>query len=423
MDAVRGASALLGAVTVLGVAGCRPAGPAPTAPIPGLPRTEPTVRVGIAVDTAEAVVGADAPFTLTLAGGSALAEAGAGEQWTFTADTAGRLLGESTDGEHVGPVDRPVRVEPRTGDAVLITGRPYRGAALIRAVGPRQVTVVNTVALEEYLLGVVPAEIPATELEAVKAQAVAARTYAIGHLGHRDALGFDFFATVADQVYGGIAEERPTANIAVEETRGQIVSYEGRPILAFYFSTCGGRTAAIQDVWSRPALPYLQSVSDRIPGTEDRYYCETSNRFRWTEEWTGDALAAILVEGLSEYTGSPVGPTASVRDVEVTERTQSGRAGVLEVRLGDGASYGVRGDSIRWVLRPEADRILNSTLLFELEQEREGDLIRRLVVHGGGWGHGVGMCQVGAIGRARAGQDYREILRAYYRGTEVTDLY
>jgi stage II sporulation protein D len=412
------------AAVALVLAACRPAGP-PVAPGVGLPRTEPTVRVGIAVDTPRVAVGAGTSYEILDARGEVVVSARAEDVWSFTADGRGRLTGRNQAGRSVGPLEPPVRVRARGAGPVTIAGRPYRGGAVLLSNRPGRVTAVNIVELEEYLLGVVPSEIgrrPAEELEAIKAQAVAARTYAIANLGGRESLGFDYYATTADQVYGGIAAEDSVVSRAVEGTRGEILTYAGRPILAYFHSTCGGRTADISEVWPwRAPQPYLRSVSDRIPGT-DRHYCDASNRFRWTTTWTGEQLARILATTLMNRAGEGASRVRRVERVELDGKTGSGRAKAVRI-VADGQTYRVRADSIRWVLRPEPGRILNSSLLLSLEQKRTGGEVRQLVARGGGWGHGVGMCQWGAIGRARAGQNYREILSAYYRDTRISRLY
>src|SRR5690606_14381439 len=152
-----------------------------------------------------------------------------------------------------------------TNDGFLrIAGQPYRGTATVRTPRPGRVTVVNEVDMEQYLLGVVPYEIGRVGpelLEASKAQAVAARTYAYRYLGRRASLGFDVFATVEDQVYGGAEGEHPPVSEAVLATAGEILTYRGEPIEAFYHSTCAGQTAAIEEVWPQEApRPYLISV-------------------------------------------------------------------------------------------------------------------------------------------------------------------
>jgi stage II sporulation protein D len=304
-----------------------------------------------------------------------------------------------------------------TDGRVRIDGTVYRGAVLLRR-GEAGVTAVNLVDLETYLLGVVPLEIgrgrPPEELEAVKAQAIAARTYTIRHMGRRDDKGFDLYATVADQVYGGADAEDEVASRAVRETTGEILVHDGEPIEAYYHSTCGGRTAAIEEVWGGSPRPYLKSVSDRRP--DGGWYCESSNRFRWTEEWDAEELRATL----SRTLGGGDDQVTTVEAVEVTGRTRSGRAEALRIRTNLGQAR-VPGDSIRRVLAPEPGRILNSSAIDVDTQLSDDGLALR--VEGAGWGHGIGMCQVGALGRARDGQSYREILLTYYPETRIARLY
>jgi stage II sporulation protein D len=381
------------------------------------------VRIGIVIDQPEAKLGAPGPFDLHVAGGDRLATGRAGEQWTVTA-VNGALEARAADGRTTGPVNGMLRISAREG-MITIGERVYRGDALVAARDGGRVTVSNALALETYLRGVVPREIghrPPGEIEAVKAQAVAARTYAIGNMAVRTRFGFDFFATDQDQVYGGVADEDTVANRALDETRGVIASFDGRPIIAYYSSTCGGQTANVEDVWPwRTSAPYLRSVSDRMPGS-DRYYCDTSNRFRWTTTWTRQQLLETLAGTLTAHKARPAGPIRRVEDIAIGQRSPSGTVSV-ELRV-DGQEYHLRADSLRWVLRPQpGGGILNSARLSELEKEIHGGEVTALSVGGNGWGHAVGMCQVGAIGRARAGQSYRQILEAYYTGIDLTDLY
>lgn len=424
------AAALAVAIGLLGA--CRPSARPVVVPA-GLPDEEPAVRVGVVVDADEVRVGAPGGFSIARGPGGAVESGAPGETWVFTADARGGIIARGPTGRRVGPITGPLTIRPRDEDAPLeVDGRRYRGAVLVHSPGPGRVTAVNVLALEDYLLGVVPHEIgprPEAEIEAVKAQAVAARTYAIAHLGRREALGFDFHATVADQVYGGLGGENAVATRAVRETRGEIVTYDGLPILAYYHSTCGGRTAAIDQVWQSAPLPYLQSVSDAVEDGEGEYYCEISNRFRWDVHWAGDALRRILSESLADRrergdNGSDVLGVEVIEridEIEVIGYTPSARAEALRIVI-DGETYVIPGDSIRWILQPESGRILNSTM-FVLDPVYGDDGLVELHARGGGWGHGIGMCQMGAIGRARAGHDYRRILRTYYRDTEVVRLY
>lgn len=405
-----------GLLIALALAACTPAGPVSRRPLAGLPRVEPVIRVGVSVDTAAASVSAPGGFSMLVAD-SSLGHARAGVHWTFHADGSGRVVGRGPGGS-IGPVDSELDVRPRDGD-VVIDGHPYRGGAVILSAGPGRVTVVNTVALERYLPSVVAAEMPPLAMEALKAQAVAARTYAIANLGERASLGFDVFAGVQDQMYGGIRRENAMADLAVRETRGQIVTYGGAPILAYYHSTCGGRTADISQVWRHAPEPYLRSVSDARPG--GGYYCDASPRFRWHESWSGARLTRMLTRTLAGFFGLPRSSIGPIHDVVVEGHTTSGRVAVLRVDAGE-RHFRIRGDSIRWILKPSPNRILNSDL-FELTEDTANGRITSLSLNGRGWGHGVGMCQMGAIGRARAGQNYRHILSTYYPGTRLTRLY
>lgn len=416
------------AITLLAAACTRgepmPAPPT-TAPPPGagLPGHEPVIRVGVVVDSATSGVSATARFTIEAPGGDIIARGAPGETFVFRND-GGRLVARSERGTTIGPQRGLLRVRA-ANDTVRLGGRAYRGEALVQTTD-EGVSAINVVDLEAYLLGVVPREMghrPASEIEALKAQAVAARTYAIGNLNGRSSHGFDFFATVADQVYGGVADEDSIVSRAVRETRGEIITHNGRPIIAYYSSTCGGRTASIEDSWPwGPSQPYLRSVSDRIPGTDD-HYCDTSSRFHWDNEWTRPELLAVLGETLRAYTDGAVQRVDNVRDVRLADTNASGRA-VVEIDA-DGRTYTVRADSVRRILLTEADGpILNSSLLFDIEAEHDDDgTVSRLHVSGGGWGHAIGMCQVGAMGRARAGQSYHEILTAYYTGVDIQRLY
>lgn len=372
----------------------------------------PDVRVGIAVDAPSVVLEADGRITLTDDAGR-VEDRGPGP-WTVTRSGDGV---EARSRDALVGVTGSLVARPTAG-RLKVDGTAYEGAILLRPAADG-VTAVNLLDLESYLRGVVPLEIgtgrPPEELEAVKAQAVAARTYAVRQLGRREALGFDYHGSVLDQAYGGADAEDPVATRAVAETRGVILTHEGEPIEAYYHSTCGGRTASVEEVWSGESVPYLRSVSDRRPA--GGWYCETSNRFRWTEEWSETALLEALTVGLGTRLA---GPIAAVEGLEIRGRTPSGRAGVLVVRT-DRGTVQVRRDSIRRVLRPEPGRILNSTAI-EL-RVRGGDRVTALTVEGQGWGHGVGMCQTGALGRARGGHSYREILSTYYPGTRLVRLY
>ena len=280
--------------------------------------------------------------------------------------------------------------------------------------------VINRVFVEDYLRSVVPAEIggrSSAERAAVEAQAVAARSYAYTRLGDlTDMRGYDVVAGVTDQVYPGVASEKPVSDLAVANTNGLVLHYNGRAVSAPYSSTCGGSTAEAGEIWRANGEPYLKRVSDRIPGT-DRHYCEDAPRFRWTRTMDAQGLDRVMETYLRRYARSGTGAVGSLREIHVEGMTPSGRAAAVVVTT-DAGTFRLRGNDVRYVLRSPNGEILNSTY-FTLAARTEGGRVRSLTINGGGYGHGVGMCQWGAIGRARAGHDFRAILSAYYPGTTL----
>ena len=303
------------------------------------------------------------------------------------------------------------------GSFVTWNGKRYRGDFQIVATDSG-LLVVNRLPLDSYLRGVVPLEIgnrtPA-EMAAVEAQAVAARTYAYKHLDA--ARAFDMFSTVQDQVYGGVDAEKPQSDDAITSTADIVVLYSGQPITTSYHSTCGGSTAAVSEVWyDQVDQPYLRPVSDRIPGTNN-FYCDPSPRFSWTQSYDGAGLRAVMEKYLAAYTNAPKANLGRITDVREGGRTPSGRVAALTIQTESG-SYTLKGNDIRFVLRDPKGTILNSTF-FSLTTSRSAGEVSSLTLNGRGYGHGIGMCQWGAIGRARAGQGYRTILETYYPGTTI----
>ncbi len=381
------------------------------------------VRIALAVDAPHVTLSGTGAWGLYDTGGeSTLIRAPGGDLWTVEA-RRGLLRAVHDDGGTT-----PLRRAPfiaralDPGALVVVNGRRYRGEVWVLPASSG-VLVVNRVNVEDYLRGVVPLEIgtrtPA-ESAAVAAQAVAARSYAYSHLADPSS-PYDMVATTLDQVYGGVDAETPLGNAAVAATEGLVLMYQGRIVNAPYHSTCGGRTAGASEVWQGTHdEPYLLPVSDRIPGT-DRYYCDIAPRFRWTQSFTASALRTTLDRYLRRYVAVTSRSVGTPRAVEVMGRTPSGRVRALRI-ITDRGRYTLRGNQIRFVLRSSGGEILNSTY-FSVETERGRDgALRRLVLRGSGYGHGIGMCQWGAIGRARAGQDYRTILHTYYPGTIIASV-
>jgi stage II sporulation protein D len=398
---------------------------APQPPAEMVPRdNEPVVRVGIMVDRDSATFSATGQFRVLDAGGGVLAVADAGRLWVVRAgDGVGRLLLSRPDRTDPIALAAPVLVRTeREGDFIQVTGRRYRGELLLQR-GTAGITVVNRLPLEQYLLSVVALELgfrSPSDRQAVLAQAVAARTYGVRNHGRREALGFDVFSTDADQAYSGVESELPEVVEAVRATAGEILTFRGQPIQALFHSTCGWSTEAAEQVFQNgEPVPYLRPTSDRFGDGDRDFYCALSPRFRWREEWDAEGLNAMLARSLPAVLGANAQFSGRVTDIRAGRMTPTGRVAELVVTTTNG-SYTV--GRVREVLRPVAGGQLLSSM-FQLHVTRDGGALTRVVAAGAGFGHGVGMCQFGAVGRARAGQDYRQILATYYHGTTLERSY
>lgn len=351
-----------------------------------------------------------------------IAVAAEGESWGVVPRSPGELRVLDPRGWLSGPHRRPIRVEPldSAGGILEVGGRRYAGSLEV-APGPAGLTVVNELPLEDYLRGVLGAEMPGgpESLEALKAQAVAARTYALKRLGSRAALGFDLFADVQDQVYAGLDGASPAADRAVRETRGAVLLSEGLLLDAYYHSTCGGATAAVEEAFRQPPVPYLVSVEDGDGA--GGFHCSRSRYFRWRASFDGARLGVLLARNLPRFAALPSAGLGAVRDIDVTASSEGGRVLALRIETTTG-NFQVARNDVRWLFEEEGSRGLRSTL-FLLRKERRGGVVEELTLTGGGWGHGVGMCQVGALGRSATGARHGEILAHYYRGSRLERLY
>jgi stage II sporulation protein D len=388
------------------------------APVPA--HRDPEIRVGLAVGSTMASVGGSDALAVHEPDGTRLAIIPAGQTWQASS-AANTVTLTSPSGWISPPLDRVTLAAAELTAPVRVNGKLYRGIAELLP-GSGGLTVVNRVGLEAYLQGVVSAEMgrrSSTDEAALQAQAVVSRTYALRNLGRWRAQGFDVSGTVADQVYGGVAIETPEARAAVADTRGQVLTYNGALIEAFFHSTCGGRTADGAEVFRGAAQPYLRSVLDQADN--GFVYCSISPRYRWHEEWTSEALLATLQRNLPPVAGIRSEQVVRVTDVRVVQRSASGRVDQLAIGLG-GPVVRINGAAIRQVLRPPSGELLRSTAFNLIATADEGG-VTHLSVDGMGSGHGVGFCQWGAVGRARAGQGFEQILMAYFPGTRLERRY
>ena len=404
------------------------------ADLPALPRDEPPpphtegardVRVALATAAQGAALSGTGAFRIFDSKNAVLVRARGPDVWSV--ERRGRQLRATRQGTATSWSDGVLTLRAdRDEEPAMYASQHYRGAIRIVA-SDTGIVVVNVLPVEWYLRGVVPLEIggprAGNEEAAVEAQAIAARSYTVVRLAATDGgasrnASYDLLSSVADQVYGGADAERPFSNQAVARTLGMVLKYNGRVVSAPYHSTCGGETAEPDEVWRAGSEPYLKRVSDRIPGTADRFYCDISPRFTWTRTFTGDEFDAAVHAYLASYTTVPSGGPGHVRGASVESRTPSGRVARLIIAAERG-NYSLRGNDIRYVVRIPGGEILNSTYFSVQAEQRKDGSLSRLVVKGNGYGHGIGMCQWGAIGRARAGQSARFILSTYYPGTTV----
>jgi SpoIID/LytB domain protein len=307
--------------------------------------------------------------------------------------------------------------------------RPYRGRMEIM-LRPEGLTVVNVVDVEPYLYGVVSSEMsPNYPLEALKAQAVAARSYAVKNVGKLAAQGFDMDDTAANQVYGGFLSEDPRTTTAVDETRGMVLTYDGKIIDAVYSSTCGGYTESAEEAWGR-AVPYLVGIPDHQgnlappfatrPQDEEGWatYFKLARAFNCLQpkyarpeafRWVKLTTRKELEEGLPE--DYRVG---AVQQIVPLRRGQSGR--ITALRL-EGAERSVTINK-ELPIRKAFGGLRSSAFTVEIFRDDNGVPVV-FAFWGAGWGHGLGMCQVGAVGLAEQGWSYDRILANYYRGAKL----
>lgn len=346
--------------------------------------------------------------------------------------------------------------EDKKGDAKFkLNNKQYRGSLEVERIkNGENLTVINELPLEQYLYSVVPSEIEtSSHIEAIKAQAVAARTYTITSFNRHS--GFDLCATTHCQMYRGTEWESSKTIGAVDDTAGQIITYDDKPISAFYFSTSGGHTEDVENVWTNP-LPYLR-------GVEDKYEPETKP---WVVTYTKEELEELLSKK-----GVNIG---SLINLEVVEYTNSGR--VYKIRFtgtkgnkeytkestrtlfglksqlykitsnSDGESISEEKAIISYidgkgkineidvenntVLTADGEKITKDTTILTAKGEKNINVESSIntsitadeyVFTGYGSGHGIGMSQNGAKGMANEGFTYDEILKHYYTGITIQD--
>jgi stage II sporulation protein D (peptidoglycan lytic transglycosylase) len=279
--------------------------------------------------------------------------------------------------------------------AIHINGKPYRGTAEA-SFGEKGILVVNELALEDYLVGLINCEISsAWPIESVKAQAVIARTYALNRKKARRTSFYHLESSVIDQVYDGCEIEDSRAHRGVSDTAGEVLTHNGAIIQAFYHSSCGGRTEASENVWGA-RLSYLKGV--------DCAYCLLTPSSAWEQK--------ILLRDIDEKLKSAGHNVSSVTDIRLGQRNSRGRLKNVMI-VSTRGEITLTGDQFRKAIGYGVIKSTNFTLKIVNGEASFTGL---------GNGHGVGLCQWGAKQRALDGFGYAEILSYYYPGTELKKL-
>lgn len=312
------------------------------------------------------------------------------------------------------------------------TDRIYRGKLEIGLDDAKNLRLINVINMEEYLYGVLPSEMPPDwPIEALKAQAIAARSEAYRKMGRHNAQGCDFCSEVHCQSYIGAKVETEKTNNAVDETSGIVAMYQGKPIDAVYSNSCGGHTQGnifsdrrIVDYWQQkqdtpeptgflfPLSPL--ELEDWLWSPKISVFCNNEkfsrrSNFRWMRHYSQKQLEDLINKKIS---------IGNLIEIIILERSPS--AHVHKVKI-----VGSKGDfiiekelNIRNMFGNLRSGMFNINVKLNKESRPE-----EFIFYGGGWGHGVGMCQVGAASMADQGFNYQEILKFYFSGIEIEKLY
>ncbi len=357
------------------------------------------------------------------------------------------------NGQPLGRATSYVRLSPNPGESKLKVrrveygrgyrwhgheSREYRGDIYVVVSGTAKLAVVNVAGAESILAGVVPSELFSTaHTEALKAQAVAARNILVSQLGQRHHTDpFHLCSAQHCQVYGGITKEQPTTTAAVKATTGKVLFHGPTLVNATYSSTCGGYTEHNENVWGTPPDPALRARPD-FPRRSTEFrpfsagindnnidlwvddspatYCQLASKmrseaFRWTRTFDQRELARLLADKAPGV--------GFLRSVAILERGPGGR--VMGLRLT--GTKGVKTILYELPIRRFFNNLRSGTFAIETTTNPQST-VAKLTFRGAGWGHGVGMCQMGAIGRAETGHPHQSILEHYYGNASLHQLY
>lgn len=305
------------------------------------------------------------------------------------------IFAQASDGHIIinGSNTMKTKIEIKCPDGFLMNNKKsYRGNFLVY-LPDKDLLLVNKIELEQYLCGVLPCEVSYSwEKEALKAQAVAARTFAIYNRLKNKTPEYDLDSGVLSQVYKGRDIEAGSTNASINDTAGEILVYDNEVIQAFFHANSGGRTASSAEVWGGD-YKYLESVDDP--------FSSQSKGFNWAYKISREKLSGLI----SKYK-SGIG---TVYDIYIVDKTQSNRVKTVKIKGSEGELI-VKGKDLRGWIGVDQLRSTNFTVSGASDE---------FIFEGHGWGHGVGLSQEGARQMAKEGRTYKEILRYYYKDTKI----
>lgn len=281
-------------------------------------------------------------------------------------------------------------------ELIKINKKKYRGNLLI-SIENNNLLFINKLDLESYLYGVLPAEIsPGWPDEVLKAQAVAARSFAIYNLNKNKNSLYDLSDCVLSQVYSGYDIENKKTTNAINQTKGEVLVYNNEVIQAFFHANSGGKTASSEEVWGG-RFDYLKSIDD--------YYSINEKNYKWNYK--------IYVKEIEKNLANNKIYTGNIYDIKINNRTESGRIDKLKI-YGSNGIFEIKAKDFRNYIGVDKIRSTN----FSIQQKND-----ELFFEGFGWGHGVGLSQEGAKKMAEIGKNYQDILNFYYRGVKLEKIY
>ncbi len=290
-----------------------------------------------------------------------------------------------------------INIEPQASGIIIVGKRQYRGR--IKCLRRNNnLLIVNELPLEDYLYGVLKHEVsPQWPREALKAQAIIARTFALYNMIEKFNNDYHLTNNVLSQVYAGFLSEDPILTEVIDETRGMILTYDGEVISAYYHATCGGSTENPRNVWSDKNIPYLR--------IRECSYCQDSPHLYWNR--------LLSLREITQNFRRHGYNFSQIINIKPIERSPSGRIRKVMVIHSRGKTI-IKSNDLRLILGPDVIRSTN----FKIKK-----IGGNLEFRGKGWGHGVGFCQWGARGMALRGFSFDEILDFYYYGIQIEKRY